>query len=148
MISTGKGKITELKLYREQPATNEPMRRRSKRGGAALMVSILFVAYMIFSLGSQFKKLHDMQNSMELLQNQVQELKTRNAALREEIKLIKSDSYVEQVAREQLGLVKPGETLVVQVQSPQPADAKTSSRSTGEKQQGEGFNIKYKNIYD
>lgn len=124
------------------------MGRRRKRGRLVMIASAVLAAYMIFSLGSQFKKLHDMQNSMELLQNQVQELKTRNAALREEIKLIKSDSYVEQVAREQLGLVKPGETLVVQVQSPQPASSKTSPRSADEKQQGDEFNIKYKNIYD
>ncbi|WP_333871425.1 septum formation initiator family protein [Desulforamulus putei] len=149
MISTGKGKVTELKLHRENKEQGGKIRRRSGRSKLVLILSVVVVAYVVFSLGNQFKKLQAMQSNMESLQSQVQELKSRNAALREEIKQIKSDSYVEQVAREQLGLVKPGETLVVQAQSqqenykkPQPVPAKEN------KPQGEGFNVKYKNIYD
>ncbi|RYD03674.1 hypothetical protein N752_18165 [Desulforamulus aquiferis] len=118
MISTGKGKVAELKLHREnKPENNKPPR---KQIGFRLVIVFLIamVAYIAFSISSQIGRLQAMQNNVETIQSQVEELKHKNAALREELKRIKSDSYVEQVAREQLGLVKPGETLIVPTQDP------------------------------
>ena len=143
MISTGKNKVTELKLHREHK--EKATRLRSGRGNNKMMLFMVLavVGYIVFSLTSQFNRLHSMQTNVESLQKQVKEIETRNTALREQIKQIKSDAYIEQAAREQLGLVKPGETLVVPTQSQQGADASKQQQGTGE-----GFEVKYKNIYD
>ncbi len=149
MISTGKSKVTELKLHRENKEQVGAVRHKRGKSKLVLFFSVALAAYFVFSLGSQFNKLHAMQSNMDSLQSQVEELKSRNAALRQEIKQIKSDSYVEQVAREQLGLVKPGETLVVQAQSQQENNKKPQTTPSKEnKPQGETFNVPYKNIYD
>jgi cell division protein FtsL len=47
-------------------------------------------------------------------------LQEQNAVLREEIKLLHTPAYVEKIAREQLGLVKPGEVAVLIVRPPAP----------------------------
>ena len=148
MISADKGKVAELKLRREN---KEPApRHRRNRGGARLIlfVCVSVVGYMIFSLGSQISYLHAMQTNVETIQGQVEELTQKNTALREEIKKIKSDAYVEQVAREQLGLVKPGETLVVPTQSPETAESQDVPKTPETNQQENPFNVRDKSIYD
>lgn len=45
-------------------------------------------------------------------------LQQQNAILREEMKLLNTNSYVEKIAREQLGLVKPGEIAILIVTPP------------------------------
>lgn len=79
------------------------------------LVLFLLVIYLIFSLGSQFGRLHAMQQDLQRIQQQVEELQRKNAQLRDQLKLVQSDSYIEQKAREKLGLVKPGETKIVPV---------------------------------
>jgi len=53
-------------------------------------------------------------------------LQQQNAILREEMKLLHTPGYVEKVAREQLGLVKPGEIalLIIRLPAPPPAPAR------------------------
>lgn len=148
MISPGKGKVAELNLHREQKEQTRPRRSERKGNKLVLVLAVVFVGYIFFSLGNEFNKLHNMQTNMESLQSQITELKTRNTALRQEIKQIKSDSYIEQVAREQLGLVKPGENLVVQTQTQGASTTNEPGQTKESKKQGETFNVPYKNIYD
>jgi len=54
-----------------------------------------------------------MKHSVSELEKEIGELKAKNAELKRDLKLIKSEEYVERIAREQLGLVKPGEKVVV-----------------------------------
>jgi cell division protein DivIC len=51
-----------------------------------------------------------------------EELRRQNAALREEIRLLHTPEYIERMAREQLGLVRPDEIAIILVQpTPPPA---------------------------
>ena len=47
------------------------------------------------------------------LEQQLQELKQENESLSEQKKLLEDDKHIEGVAREELGLVKPGEVPYV-----------------------------------
>lgn len=84
-----------------------------KRLPGLLLVVIL--CYLLVSLVSQFQRLDAMQRDLEQLQTQIVELQKKNAELRQQLSLVQSDAYIEQVARERLGLVKPGEARVVPV---------------------------------
>ncbi|ABO48671.1 Septum formation initiator [Desulforamulus reducens MI-1] len=149
MISTGKGKVTELRLHSDNRDPEKTVRRGKKSGNFMLLLTVACVCYMVFSLYNQFTRMNTMQSSMKTLQTQVEELKNRNEALRTEIKQIKSEAYIEQAAREQLGLVKPGETLVVPTQPKQTSTASEQKKSSKSEEAGaEAFDIKYKNIYD
>ncbi len=79
------------------------------------LVAVLILSYLAISLGSQFSKLSIMQQDIQRIQQEVQQMKEKNDALRNELQLVQSDAYVERTAREKLGLVKRGETRVVAV---------------------------------
>ncbi len=79
------------------------------------LVVLLLLGYLAFSFSSQFSSLAAMQREVRNIEQQVQELKQKNAALHNELQQVQSDSFVEKTAREKLGLVKPGETRVVPV---------------------------------
>jgi cell division protein FtsB len=61
------------------------------------------------------------------LAREYEELRRQNATLREEIRLLHTPEYIERLAREQLGLVRPDEIAVILVQ-PLPAPAPPSAR--------------------
>ncbi|ACV61177.1 Septum formation initiator [Desulfofarcimen acetoxidans DSM 771] len=85
-----------------------------------LIVGIIMALYLGLSLVNQFNKLQLIHNDLEVMQKEVDSLKTKNQSLREELKNVQSNAYIEQVAREKLGLVKPGEKRIVPVDKNQP----------------------------
>lgn len=53
------------------------------------------------------------QREVQLLEQQLEELQERNAALREDVEELRTPEGVEQAARQALGYVKPGEDAYV-----------------------------------
>jgi len=110
----------EQELYVSIPEKQERRAKRQKtfslsRSKLPALVVMLLLGYLAFSFGSQFSSLSSMQRDVRNIEQQVQELKQKNAALHDELQQVQSDSFVEKTAREKLGLVKPGETRVVPV---------------------------------
>lgn len=102
----------------ERETTRRVKRKKSfslSRSRLPLMVAVLLMGYLAVSFSSQFGKLSSMQREISSIEQQVQELKEKNASLRQELQLVQSDAFIEKTAREKLGLVKPGETRVVPV---------------------------------
>lgn len=50
---------------------------------------------------------------MKIVQQEELSAKEKNQKLQDEIKMSKSDAYIEKLARERLGLIKEGETPVI-----------------------------------
>jgi cell division protein DivIC len=106
---------------REKAAPRKKARARksfsiSRSRLPAIVLSLLLV-YLVISFSSQFSKLSVMQRDVQSIQLQVQDMQQNNTVLREELRLAQSDAYIEKIAREKIGLVKPGETRVVTVSS-------------------------------
>jgi len=78
-----------------------------------ILILIMVFGCFIFSLSAKISDINNMKYSISELEKEVEHLRNKNADLRYSLELIQSDEYVEQVAREQLGLVKSGEKLVV-----------------------------------
>jgi cell division protein FtsB len=113
----------EETFYSHQENTAPRKRARARKSFSisrsrlpAIVLSLL-LAYLVISFGSQFSKLSVMQRDVQSIQLQVQDMKQNNTVLREELRLAQSDAYIEKIAREKIGLVKPGETRVVTVSS-------------------------------
>ncbi|GAB6274569.1 MAG: hypothetical protein STSR0004_14320 [Peptococcaceae bacterium] len=87
--------------------------RLSKSRFPAILLFILLL-YFTFSFGLQFNQLRAMQKEIYGMRVQVETLQKKNAELKDQLKLIRTDAYVEQVARDKLGLVKSGEVRVIQ----------------------------------
>jgi len=80
------------------------------------IILIILLIYLVVSITLQFKKLYAMQNEMKEVQQKVVELQGKNLQMREQLKLVQSDQYIEQMAREKLGLVKSGESRIITTQ--------------------------------
>lgn len=113
MASSGSSKLKEHR--------NRDKKRRVFKPGmkCVTLLAVCMFSYLVISFGTNFNRLHTMQQDVEKIQTQVRELQQKNEQLKEQLKMAQTDSFVEKVAREELNLVKPGESRIVPVQ-PQP----------------------------
>ncbi len=97
-----------------------PPNRRLSRPAVALIVLVVGgAAVQVF--GSSFLTVYRLDREAARLEALKRDLQEQNAILREEIKLLATPQYIEKLAREQLGLVKPGEVAILIIQPrPQP----------------------------
>ena len=73
------------------------------------VLTLLAAAYFLYlAVGQQFE-LYTIQRETYSLKNRIAELEQSNKTMVDEKKQLASPTYVEKIAREQLGLVKPGE---------------------------------------
>lgn len=95
-----------------QGSESVPLPRRKRPGyariligalGAYVLFSFLMGGYQIWQIKSQLKKIEDERN---LLLQQQQVLKT-------EVQSLQDPEVIEKIARESLGMVKQGETIVI-----------------------------------
>lgn len=102
------GQDGEKKIVRNRRAF-----RPGKKLPALIVIFLLF--YLLISFFAHFQKLYVLQKDIRAIEEELQELRIKNEDLRKQLKQVQSDAYIEQVAREKLGLVKPGETRIVPV---------------------------------
>ncbi|WP_347489701.1 FtsB family cell division protein [Desulfoscipio sp. XC116] len=91
-------------------------RRRNfnfSRSKLPMIIITLLMLYICFSLGSRFDQLYAMQRNLDDMQAEIKDLREKNVGLYEQVKMLQSNDYIEQVAREKLGLVKEGEARIV-----------------------------------
>jgi len=74
---------------------------------------ILVLASFIVSTTRQVLKLNEAKGKFQKAEGQLENLKSENDRLRNELKFRESQEFVEEAARNQLGLAKEGETIVV-----------------------------------
>lgn len=71
------------------------------------------LAYVAVCFGQQFYQLRNMDKEIDGYVQVKKELLEEQKNLQAEIALLENKSYIERIAREDLGLIKPGETLLV-----------------------------------
>ena len=102
-------------MAKENRSRQAVIESQKRRRFILLAVAGFFTVYFTFSfifgdagLLSYFK----MQRTQDRLDHEIEELRRKNGELKKQIELLRSDPhYIEQIAREQLGLVKDGETI-------------------------------------
>jgi cell division protein FtsB len=82
--------------------------------GATAVAGVALVAVF----GSTFLQVYRLEREAAGLERRKRDLEAQNAQLRDEIRLLHTPQYIEKLAREQLGLVKPGEIALLIVQPP------------------------------
>ena len=102
----------------------EPFRRR---GWAVPSISTCIAVaavgavagWLFFALAAQYLRTYDLGREAARLERRKQELLIQNATLYAEIRRLRTDDrYIERLAREQLGMVKPGEIEFVIIPAP------------------------------
>jgi cell division protein DivIC len=87
-------------------------------------ITALIVVYFLVTFAGSYVRAQQADNQVAQLQTQIDSMSSQYDRLRALKQYLQSDDYVEKAAREQLGLVKPGETGIVVVPtqpSPTPA---------------------------
>jgi cell division protein FtsB len=82
--------------------------------GAAALVAVVVAAAGIFP----FRQIIAQERAVDLAQVKLEALQTENDRLERQIVALQTDDEVERIAREQFGLVRPGETGFVVVAPP------------------------------
>ena len=94
--------------------------RGERRGALPLRPRLLMIAlgclagWMVLALGAQYLRTYTLAREASRLERHRQELRVENATLRAEIlRLQTDDRYIERLAREQLGMLRPDEVELV-----------------------------------
>ncbi len=94
------------------------------------LVVVLLLALVVASVVGKRSviRLYQMHQDKVALEREIERLATANAALAEEVRQFRTDpTKIESIAREELGLVKPGE-IVYEFEAPPPPSASNSRR--------------------
>ena len=74
------------------------------------LITIVLSCYFIYLCFAQQSQLNAISNEATSIQMQLAQFRQINTTLKEERDALNDPRYVEKLAREELGLVKPGET--------------------------------------
>ena len=101
------------------PRSDQPPRRETARPGRSIVTTALLILSAIFVLDGVAGERGWLANRRARIEyeREAQALdaaRRRNDALREEIRRLQSDpAFIEELARRDLGLIKPGETVFI-----------------------------------
>ncbi|MCR4432207.1 MAG: septum formation initiator family protein [Tepidanaerobacteraceae bacterium] len=82
-----------------------------KRFRVRHLILIFFMIYVIYTLVVQQIKMMDLARQEAELRQQIEAAVQQREQLKKQIQLLHTDSYIEMVARDKLGLVKPDEYI-------------------------------------
>jgi cell division protein FtsL len=88
------------------------VRRRVRITARASVLAIVVMTLLTIAI-APVRTLFEQRGELDDLQRQAQQLETRNAQLEARIAKLDDPDYIEQLARECLGMVEPGETAFV-----------------------------------
>ena len=85
----------------------------SRKQKFKIIIFLLIFGNICYIFISQQIKMYSIQKQITLQQREEQVVKEKNQKLQDEIKMSKTDAYIEKLARERLGLIREGETPVI-----------------------------------
>jgi len=89
--------------------------KKNDKSRLKLILAGVLVVFLMLPVAPRVKMLWDLNQRIERLENQKDQLEQHRNELEQELKQANSPAMVEKIAREQLGMVKKGETRVVEV---------------------------------
>ncbi|MDI3538268.1 MAG: hypothetical protein PWP12_638 [Bacillota bacterium] len=92
--------------------------RRKRKFSWTKAVLLSLVLYFAYSSSKQVQLALELRAKLDRVNKEIVATQQRTEELRREIEYLKSDAYVEKVAREELGLVKPGEIIFMPAAKP------------------------------
>lgn len=83
-----------------------------------LIIGIVLVIFLIsiFNFYTNYKKINKLETQVHNLNQEIKEAEEKNEELNEKLINVQSEEFIEKTARTKLGLVKPGEVLVIPVE--------------------------------
>lgn len=125
-----KSRLKANPFEKSSPRKTKKTRRKKKLKYNRRRLLLLFIisVILVWMVYPSYRERLEQQKIRLDLGQRVEELREKNEALKKESARLQSKDYVEQVAREDLGLVKPGEIAYLVV-PPTQEEETTSPRS-------------------
>ncbi len=105
--------------------SSRPNRPAAILQGLFPLVVAAGVLFVLVVVGGKAVQGYEMRQEARAVERRIEELKRENRRMAQELEYYLSDEYIEKLAREELGLVRPGDVAVVIV----PSDSRTSPPS-------------------
>lgn len=78
-----------------------------------LIFILIVFTYQIFN---NYQQINEMEKNIKDVETEIDDTEKTNLKLERELSLVDNPDYIERLAREKLGLVKPGEELIIPVE--------------------------------
>lgn len=109
--SRRKRAIKKAKIQAREDANNKRKKRiRYRFDKTRLLISLILLAFLV-TFGVSVKNIVDLKIEQAELRKENSQLLKENIKLNNELKHINDDNYIEEQARNQLNMIKPGEIL-------------------------------------
>ena len=92
---------------------NSDIRPRVGTNPIFRVLFLLMAAYLIWEIFSQQQMIEEKRHDLSIVERQIEAEQQRSKVLEREKELLNSDESLEKIAREKLGMVKPGERVFV-----------------------------------
>lgn len=79
-------------------------------------IAFIFLLISLFNFYTNYQKIDKLETKISDLNQEIEKAEKRNENLKEKLVNVQSDEFIEKTARTKLGLVKPGEVLVIPVE--------------------------------
>lgn len=104
-------KLVDMPIMKKK---QKPKRKLKFNLGGPGVIFLIILGFIFYSFGGQMVEMYNVQDEVKNIKIQMQELQTKNAELRKQVEQLSSEAYIEREAREKLGLVKPGEKIILE----------------------------------
>lgn len=90
-------------------------KKKKKKFLWSLFVLALVLVYFGYTIAVQAVQLHEVRQQEKILTDKLKVLSADVKALQREIELLGTDEYIEKLARERLGLIRPQDSFLIPV---------------------------------
>lgn len=94
---------------------NTSLKRRKIKPMVRRIVALLLIVYIAYTLVFQQIAINEARTKEEEIKKQIEALKKENEQIKAELERMSDQEYIEKLAREKLGLIKPGEIMFIDV---------------------------------
>lgn len=109
-VKKDSGKVVNLNVTKK---AGKRKKLKFKLGGPTVVLFVL-LGLIFYSFSGQMMEMYNVRDEIVKLRAQMDDIKVKNADLRKQIDQLNSEAYIEREAREKLGLVKPGEKIILE----------------------------------
>lgn len=91
------------------------MNKRKRRSWGLILITGVFILNIGIVFLKQERMMHAQQKELERVQSNIEQENELNKKLMQQKQEVNSDEYIEEIARESLGMIKDGEKVFVDV---------------------------------
>ena len=81
-----------------------------------VLVLVFIIGSVVYNFYTNYRRIKELETKIEKLDKKIDRTQKENEKLKTRLQQVNDLEYIEKVAREKLGLVKPGEKLLIPVE--------------------------------